>query len=100
MRIIKTVFQPVLDAKNVIVETQIKVHKKIWEGCHTILTINLYHTSCRMIANCKGMENFQADHKKVVECNMNLNVVESLDSMPQGMIRAQLDKMTSNMYMI
>ena len=90
-------FKPILDAENTVVESQIKVHQRTQRGCgQKKITINLYHTTNRVMVNGKDIETFRIDHTKIIESIMRLNIVESLDHMLQTAVRTQLDTMTHN----
>ncbi|MEW8548733.1 MAG: hypothetical protein AB2693_34965, partial [Candidatus Thiodiazotropha sp.] len=95
-RQLKVVFKPIMDAENAVVETQIKVHQRTHKGCGQLkFTINLYHTTSRVMANGKDMETFRTDNRKILEGIMSLNIVESLDAVLQRAVRTQLETMTS-----
>ena len=88
----KTAFKNILDAKNSVVETQIRVHQKTQRGCGDLnFALNLYHTTSRMMANGKHTEIFLTDHKKIVENIMGLQMVHSLDSMLKKAVEEQLN---------
>ena len=90
-------FKNVLDAKNSVAETKIRVHQKTQRGCGDLnFALNFYHTTSRMMANGKHTEIFLADHKKIVESIMELQMVHSLDSMLKKALEEQLNNMADS----
>lgn len=56
------------DIQNTLAETQVKVHHKTQRVCgRTKYTLNLYHTTNRVLANGKNAGAFCADHKHIVK---------------------------------
>ena len=70
----------ITDKANACVETQIKVHQKTQRGCGQLkFTLNLYHTTSRIMANGKNTDLFLKDHGEVVTHIMNMKEVKALD---------------------
>ena len=71
----------ITDSSNTHVETQlIKVHQKTSRVCcHVKFTVNLYHTTNRVMVNGTNTDLFLKDHELIVKSILWKEEVESLD---------------------
>ncbi|MES9904844.1 MAG: hypothetical protein ABW168_19485 [Sedimenticola sp.] len=82
------------DRQNALVETQVKVHQKTQRGCgREKYTLNLYHTTSRVMANGKNAGAFSADHKRMVQSILNNPELDSYDKQLHAEISSQLRNM-------
>ena len=83
----------ITDSSNAHVETQIKVHQKTSRGCgHVKFTVNLYHTTNRVMVNGKNTDLFLKDHELIVKSILRKEEVESLDRKIFAAVKSELNQ--------
>ena len=69
-----------LEAWSAHVETQIRVYQKTSRGCGNVkITLNLYHTTNRVMVDGKNTDLFLKDHELTVKSILRKEEVELLD---------------------
>lgn len=81
------------DKNNAVVETQIKVFNNKRQNNHSCYTINMYHTTSRVMANGKNASAFRHHHNEIVQKILSCAELDSYDDQINKEIAIQLRQM-------
>ena len=92
----------VKDKQSMIVESQIRVHRKRnggGVGDH-LYTVNLYHTRSSMMVNGSEADLFTQDHKVAIDSILNISNLDTIDKELHAVLIRELDKIQINNHLI